>query len=201
MGCLLRWVSKGIRGKRVRKKEYSPQMEKKKEIFYIQQFTFSFFSPTPCEPFCSPKMTLTKKGKCTEGKEDGNNGSLLGMCQIKVWGSHEIIGSIFLSFFLSTVQAHTRKRCGKNVWKINQCGETFLLACNDDPGTETQHTAGRIIARECVPPHHQIACGRGIFFFFLQYFFFHFLFLKPPWNSSSLSFPDDFPILYLLYSL
>lgn len=53
------------------KKEYSPQMEKKKEIFYIQQFTFSFFfSSTPYVPFCSPENDTDKKGKCTEGKEE-----------------------------------------------------------------------------------------------------------------------------------
>jgi hypothetical protein len=46
--------------------------------------------------------------------------------------------------------------------------------------TPTHNTPlGRIIARECVPPHHQIACGRGIFFFFLQYSFFS-SFLKTP---------------------
>ena len=97
-----------------KKRIFTADGEEEGNLLYTTIHLFLFF-PHPLRAFLLPENDTDKKGKCTEGKEDGNNGSLLGMCQIKVWGSHEIIGSIFLSFFLSTVQAHTRKRCGKNV--------------------------------------------------------------------------------------
>ncbi len=62
-GCLLRWVSKGIREKRVRKKNIHRRWRsRRRKSFIYNNSPFPFFPPL-VGLFAPPKMTQTKKKK------------------------------------------------------------------------------------------------------------------------------------------